>query len=140
MKWRIEHVLAERLAEETGYYKFPFGSRHTMAICYANTYEVAMSNLGLQIIYKEVNGRGDWQCERAFLPDKELAAQYNHDKAPLMTLENQRLADQARLAMGAISAEEVERKRLEAVEPGITHVTWGPDGSVLLDESLLDRD
>ena len=90
MKWRIEHVLAERLAEETGYYKFPFGSRHTMAICYANTYEVAMSNLGLQIIYKEVNERGDWQCERAFLPDKELAAQYNHDKAPLMTLENQR--------------------------------------------------
>ena len=57
-----------------------------------------------------------------------------------LTLENQRLADQARLAMGTISAEEVERKRLEAVEPGITHVTWGPDGSVLLDESLLDRD
>ena len=57
-----------------------------------------------------------------------------------MTLENQRLADQARLAMGKISAEEVERKRLEASEPGITHVNWGPDGSVLLDESLLDSE
>jgi len=55
-----------------------------------------------------------------------------------LTLENQRLADQARLAMGAISEEEIERKRLEAAEPGITHVNWGPDGSVLLDESLLD--
>jgi two-component system probable response regulator PhcQ len=55
-----------------------------------------------------------------------------------LTLENQRLADQARLSMGTISEEEIERKRLEAVEPGITHVTWGPDGSVLLDESLLD--
>ena len=54
------------------------------------------------------------------------------------TQENQRLADQARLAQGIISAEEVERKRLEAVEPGITKVHWGPDGSVLLDPSLLD--
>ena len=52
--------------------------------------------------------------------------------------ENQRLADQARLTMGTLSAEEFERKRLEAEEPGITKVKWGPDGSVLLDESLLD--
>jgi two-component system probable response regulator PhcQ len=56
-----------------------------------------------------------------------------------LTLENQRLADQARLSTGSISAEEIERKRLEADEPGITHVNWGPDGSVLLDESLLDE-
>ena len=55
-----------------------------------------------------------------------------------LTLENQRLADQARLTMGTISPEEIERKRLEAAEPGITQVNWGPDGSVLLDESLLD--
>jgi two-component system probable response regulator PhcQ len=55
-----------------------------------------------------------------------------------LTLENQRLANQARLSMGAISAEEIERQRLEAAEPGITQVNWGPDGSVLLDESLLD--
>jgi two-component system probable response regulator PhcQ len=55
-----------------------------------------------------------------------------------LTLENQRLADQSRLAMGTLSAEELERKRLEAAEPGITQVNWGPDGSVMLDESLLD--
>lgn len=55
-----------------------------------------------------------------------------------LSLENQRLADQARLSMGTISAEEIERKRLEASEPGITQVNWGPDGSVLLDESLLE--
>ena len=56
-----------------------------------------------------------------------------------LTLENLRLADQARLANGTISAEEIERKRLEEVEPGITHVNWGPDGSVVLDESLFDE-
>jgi len=57
-----------------------------------------------------------------------------------LTLENQRLADQARLAMGTLTAEDVERKRLEADEPGITHVNWGPDGSVMLDESLFDSE
>ena len=55
-----------------------------------------------------------------------------------LALENQLLADHTRLTLGAISAEELERKRLEAAEPGITQVNWGPDGSVLLDESLLD--
>ena len=55
-----------------------------------------------------------------------------------LTQENLRLADQARLAQGTISAEEIERQRLEAVEPGITKVHWGPDGSVLIDASLLD--
>lgn len=51
-----------------------------------------------------------------------------------LTLENQRLADQMRLSLGRISPEEVERRRLESIEPGITHVNWGPDGSVLLDD------
>ena len=55
-----------------------------------------------------------------------------------LTLENLRLADQMRLKTGGISPEEIERRRLEAIEPGITQVTWGPDGSILLDESLLD--
>lgn len=32
----------------------------------------------------------------------------------------------------APSAQEAERLRLEALEPGITHVEWGPQGEVLL--------
>ncbi|WP_153110519.1 response regulator [Propionivibrio limicola] len=55
-----------------------------------------------------------------------------------LSLENLRLADLARLAQGQVTPEEIERKRLEAEEPGITRVIWGTDGSVLLDESLLD--
>jgi two-component system, probable response regulator PhcQ len=57
-----------------------------------------------------------------------------------LMLENRRLADLTRLSAGSVSAEEIERKRLEALEPGITHVNWGPDGSVILDPDLLDRD
>lgn len=47
--------------------------------------------------------------------------------------ENQRLADQARMERGIITPQEVERRRLEEQEPGITKVNWGPDGSVILD-------
>ncbi len=90
MSWQIEKKLTERLQEEDGYYKYPFGTRHAMAICYPNTYEVAMSNLGMQIIYKMVNERPDWLCERAFLPDKELSKLYAKQKTPLLTMENQR--------------------------------------------------
>lgn len=51
--------------------------------------------------------------------------------------ETARLAEEARVARGEVSAEEVERRRLEAEEPGITDVTWGPDGSVVIDPDLL---
>lgn len=54
-----------------------------------------------------------------------------------LTLENLHLADQARVENGAMTPQELERKRLEEQEPGITHVNWGPDGSVILDEGEL---
>ncbi|WIM05748.1 MAG: response regulator [Candidatus Nitricoxidivorans perseverans] len=52
--------------------------------------------------------------------------------------ENERLADQARLEQGRLSPEEAERRRLETLEPGITRVNWGPDGSVILDDEFRD--
>lgn len=51
-----------------------------------------------------------------------------------LTVENAQLADQARFDNRKISAVELERRRLEALEPGITQVNWGPDGSVILDD------
>ena len=90
MGWQLEKALNERLAKETGYVVHPFGSRHTMAVCYPHTYETGMSNLGMQIIYREVNSRDDFQCERAFLPDKKLQKLYEKEHSPLLTLENKR--------------------------------------------------
>jgi two-component system, probable response regulator PhcQ len=52
--------------------------------------------------------------------------------------ENERLADSKRAADGMLTEEDIERRILEAAEPGITRVKWGADGSVLLDEDLLD--
>jgi two-component system probable response regulator PhcQ len=48
-------------------------------------------------------------------------------------LAERHLADQSRLQTGELSAQELEVRRLEEQEPGITKVKWGPDGSVLLE-------
>lgn len=50
-----------------------------------------------------------------------------------LRMENERLADQVRCERGEMSPGELELKRLEQQEPGITHVQWGPDGSVVVD-------
>jgi DNA-binding NtrC family response regulator len=55
-----------------------------------------------------------------------------------LSLENQRLADQARVANGTLTAYDLELNRLEAEEPGITHVVWDTDGSVVIVESMRD--
>ena len=53
-----------------------------------------------------------------------------------LLVEREKMADSAREATGVISKEEAERRRLEQMEPGITQVQWGPDGSVMLDEEF----
>ena len=50
-----------------------------------------------------------------------------------LALENRQLANLVRMEMGDADPQEIEKARLEALEPGITKVNWGPDGSVLLD-------
>jgi two-component system, probable response regulator PhcQ len=73
--------------------------------------------------------------------DYELVATIGQalDNRALM-LENRELADQVRVEAGNMSREALEARRLEAIEPGITKVNWGPDGSVLLDPEFQDLD
>ena len=61
-----------------------------VAIVYPNTYFVGMSNLGLHIIYEEINLRNDSVCERIFLPEKKELEAYDKIKTPLMSVETQR--------------------------------------------------
>lgn len=53
-----------------------------------------------------------------------------------LLLENRQLANLVRMEMGDTTPEALEAERLEQLEPGITQVNWGPDGSVLLDPDL----
>jgi DNA-binding NtrC family response regulator len=48
-------------------------------------------------------------------------------------MEDLRLFNELRVQFGEMTPQELEAKRLEADEPGITKVKWGADGSVQLD-------
>jgi len=50
-----------------------------------------------------------------------------------LSMENQRLADLTRVQQGRLSRQELELRRLEEENPGITKVNWGPDGAVILE-------
>lgn len=50
-----------------------------------------------------------------------------------LLLENRELANLVRVEMGDKTPEQLEMERLERLEPGITEVHWGPDGSVIVD-------
>ena len=56
-----------------------------------------------------------------------------------LLLENRQLANLVRLEMGDISPEQIEAERLELIEPGITEVNWGPDGSVVIDPEFQPK-
>ncbi len=49
--------------------------------CFADTYEIAMSHLGLKILYHTLNDREDTYCERVFAPwtdmEEEMKAAYH---------------------------------------------------------------
>jgi len=57
-----------------------------------------------------------------------------------LLLENRQLANLVRIEMGDVTPEQIEAERLEHLEPGITQVNWGADGSVILDPDLQDKD
>lgn len=41
-----------------------------------------------------------------------------------------------RLQRGQLSAQEIELKKLEQLEPGITKVNWSEDGALILDQEI----
>ena len=90
MTWQLKEKLQKIMDEELGTMVFAPGSRQGFALVYPNTYHVGMSNLGFQIMYQQINERGDTACERLFLPDKKTELEYIRTNTPLMTIETQR--------------------------------------------------
>ncbi|MDD4600262.1 MAG: TIGR03960 family B12-binding radical SAM protein [Negativicutes bacterium] len=89
MSWHLKEKLQHILAQESGTTIFAPGARNRFAFVYPNTYHVGMSNLGLHIIYQQINSRGDTACERVFLPEKKIEQEYVRTNTPLMSIENQ---------------------------------------------------
>ena len=58
------------------------------AMCFPDTYEIGMSNLGLRILYGSMNeAEGVW-CERAFAPGGDMEEEMRKEHIPLYALES----------------------------------------------------
>jgi response regulator RpfG family c-di-GMP phosphodiesterase len=62
-----------------------------------------------------------------------LAALHEQLEEHRRRVETELLAERQRLALGQLTPQEVERRRLERMEPGITQVRWSSDGAYVLD-------
>ena len=58
------------------------------AFCFPDTYELAMSYLGLHILYFLINQNEDYLCERAFLPNYDMEKKMREEGLELFSLEN----------------------------------------------------
>ena len=67
--------------------KNPEDVKCRLGFCFPDIYEIGMSYLGMQILYKAVNDREDLYCERVFAPGVDMEALLREENVPLMTLE-----------------------------------------------------
>ncbi|MFU8802858.1 MAG: radical SAM protein [Bradymonadaceae bacterium] len=83
--FELKEQIEERLAGERGtlFRSAPF----RVALVYPSPYRVGMSSLGYQTIYRLLNLREEFVCERSFLPDDPDA--YRDSKTPLFTYESE---------------------------------------------------
>jgi radical SAM family uncharacterized protein len=59
-----------------------------VVLIYPDTYEVGMSNLGLQILYELINNEPDLLAERCFTPWLDMEEKLREKRLPLFTLES----------------------------------------------------
>ena len=71
MTWQTAKNIRNRLATEQGTIIKDWGGKLPVALIYPNSYNIGMSNLGIQAIYKLINDRNDAVCERVFWEPKD---------------------------------------------------------------------
>lgn len=89
MSWPLRDKVKYQLTQEIGTVIKAPGSAMPVALMYPNTYGLGMSNLGFQTIYHHLNLRADVMCERFFLPDKHVLAEYARTETSLFSYEHQ---------------------------------------------------
>ena len=77
------------LAREAGAVIKPHGERLRVALSFPNTYNIGMSNLGLQTVYRLFNEMDDVVCERVFLPPRQELQEMRASGHKLLTIESQ---------------------------------------------------
>ncbi len=67
--------------------KNPEAVKVRFGFCFPDTYEIAMSHLGLKILYHVLNKREDTYCERVFAPWVDMEAEMKKEGMKLFALE-----------------------------------------------------
>jgi radical SAM superfamily enzyme YgiQ (UPF0313 family) len=88
MSKKIVETYKRKLAREDGYV-VKRGAQLRIALCYPNTHEIGMANLGLHTMYELFNRIPDVACERVFLPDAAEMREYEKTRTPLLSMETQ---------------------------------------------------
>ena len=88
MNRNIINSYRRKLASEEGYVVSQ-GAPLRIALCYPNTHEIGMANLGLHTMYDLFNRIPEVSCERVFLPDPDELKEYERSRTPLLSLETQ---------------------------------------------------
>jgi radical SAM superfamily enzyme YgiQ (UPF0313 family) len=81
LRWGLIAEAKQILEREQGTIYKDWGGKLSIALAYPNTYQVGMSNLGFQTVYRLFNQWADVVCERVF---------YKPGSRPLISLESQR--------------------------------------------------
>lgn len=93
----IISALQDLRAKEYSRVEFDEHKPFKVGLVYPNTYFVGMSNLGMQIIYEELNERPSSVAERYFLPNLKDLKYYEKFRLPLMSVETQRPLNECQL-------------------------------------------
>lgn len=90
---RIEPLLA-KVEKPARYLGMEWGSELSQegpfhaCMIYADTYEVGQPNLGIAILYNQLNAQEGISCERAFLPWKDMIELMRKEGVPALSLES----------------------------------------------------
>ncbi|HEX6125178.1 MAG TPA: radical SAM protein [Pyrinomonadaceae bacterium] len=88
MNRNIVNSYRKKLASEEGYI-ISRGAELRIALCYPNTHQIGMANLGLHTMYELFNQIPEVACERVFLPDPDELKEYERSGTTLLSLETQ---------------------------------------------------
>lgn len=105
MTWNLKQKLVEQYSREEQKKPSGAGGRLEVALAFPNTYHVAMSNLGFQVMHGEINRHSGTRCDRFFYPDSMDLAEYERTQTPLMSLERQKILSYYAIVAFAVSFE-----------------------------------
>ncbi|MDI9519940.1 MAG: TIGR03960 family B12-binding radical SAM protein [Bacillota bacterium] len=81
---------ARYMGGEVNSVKKDWEGRTSFCFAFPDSYEVAMSHLGMKVIYEAVNLEDDLLCERAMMPWVDMADKMKEQGIPLFSLESKR--------------------------------------------------